>query len=471
MVAPAERIHVIGIAGSGAAGTARLLHEAGARVDGCDLDVPSPYTAPLDLAGIPYHPGHHPSHLAGVDRVAITPALRAVPRHEELEAATAAGLPIVTWQALLGELMERPGRIGVGVTGTHGKSTTTALLGHLLIAAGLDPTVEVGAYIESWGASVRPGIGAPFVVEADEFGDNFLNYHPAIAIVTNVEMDHPDYFADAAAVTASFRRFVHGMRPDPAVGGRTLVICVSDPGANDLLREVGAWDGEVIRYGPGGDVVATDVQLGRDETTFVLFGRQWSSPLAGHHNVMNATAALVVARRLGADLDALSVGLRSFAGAGRRMQLMADTPRVTIFDDYGHHPTEVRAALAAARQKVGPDRRLWAVFEPHMYSRTALLMDAFATAFADANEVVIADIFASRDTPEAVASTSAEDLADAIERNSGIPAMATGDVDTTTGYVADHLADGDAVLVMGAGKSYRIARGLVDRLVPPAAPS
>jgi UDP-N-acetylmuramate--alanine ligase len=146
------------------------------------------------------------------------------------------------------------------------------------------------------------------------------------------------------------------------------------------------------------------------------------------------------------------------------MQLIADTPRVTIYDDYGHHPTEVIAALSAARQLVGPDRRLWAVFEPHMYSRTALLLDAFSTAFTDANEVVIADIFASRDTPEAMAATSAEDLADAIERASGIPSIATGDVDATTEYVADHLADGDAVLVMGAGKSYRIARGVADRL-------
>jgi UDP-N-acetylmuramate--alanine ligase len=168
---------------------------------------------------------------------------------------------------------------------------------------------------------------------------------------------------------------------------------------------------------------------------------------------------------MGADLDRLHDGLRSFRGAGRRMELIADTPSVTIYDDYGHHPTEVRAALAAARQKVGSDRRLWAVFEPHMYSRTALLLDDFSNAFTDANEVVIADIFASRDTSEAIASTSAEALADAIERASGIPAIATGDVEATTDYVADHLADGDAVLVMGAGKSYRIARGLAGRLV------
>ncbi len=464
MVTAGERIHVVGIAGSGAAGAALLLHHAGATVDGCDADAPSPYTPPLDAAGIAYVHGHDPRHLSGVDRVAITPALRAVAGHAELTAAEAQGIPVVTWQALLGELMAAPGRLPLAVTGTHGKSTTTALLGHLLVAAGLDPTVEVGAFIGAWGASVRPGAGAPFLVEADEFGDNFLNYHPAGAIVTNVEMDHPDFFADAGAVMASFERFVRGMGTGAALDGRLLVIAADDPGARELTERLADWEGRIIRYGPGGDVRATDVVPDPSGTDFTLFDRRWRTPLAGSHNVGNATAALLMAHAIGGDLDLLADGLRSFAGAGRRMELIADTPAVTLFDDYGHHPTEVRAALAAARQRVGPDRRLWAVFEPHMYSRTALLMDAFSTAFTDANEVVIAEIFASRDTPQAMAATSAEALADAIERATGTPAIAVGDVDATTEYVADHLVTGDAVLVMGAGKSYRIARGLRDAL-------
>jgi UDP-N-acetylmuramate--alanine ligase len=464
VVVPGERIHVIGIAGSGAAGAALLLRHAGAIVDGCDVDAPSPYTAPLDEAGIRWLNGHDRAHLAGIDRVAITPALRAVPDHVELAAADGQGIPVVTWQSLLGELMSAPGRLPLAVTGTHGKSTTTALLGHLLVAAGMDPSVEVGAFIGAWGASVRTGSGAPFLVEADEFGDNFLNYRPAGAIVTNVEMDHPDYFADANAVMASFERFVRGMTAHPTLDGRLLVISAADPGARELTARLGGWDGRIVRYGPGGDLAAGDVTFDPSGSNFTLFGRRWRTPLAGAHNVDNATAALVMANEVGADLDLLAEGLRSFTGAGRRMELIADTAAVTIYDDYGHHPTEVRAALAAARQRVGPDRRLWAVFEPHMYSRTALLMDAFSTAFTDANEVVIAEIFASRDTPEARAATSAEALADAIERASGTPAIAVGDVDATTDYVADHLATGDAVLVMGAGKSYRIARGLAERL-------
>ena len=465
MIRPGERIHVIGIAGSGAAGAALLLQRAGAIVDGCDVDAPSPYTPPLDAAGIGWQVGHDPAHLSGVDRVAISPALRALPDHAEIAAAEAVDLPVHTWQALLGELMAAPGRIGIGVTGTHGKSTTTALLGHLLAAAGMDPTVEVGAFIGAWGASVRAGDGRPFVVEADEFGDNFLNYHPAGAIVTNVEMDHPDYFADASAVMDSFERFVRGMGTDPTLGGRILLTAANDSGADELMARLRDWDGRVVRYGQGGELEASDVTFTPAGTAFTLFDRRFESRLAGVHNVLNATAALAMAHtELGADLDRLAEGLQTFAGAGRRMELIADTPGVTIYDDYGHHPTEVRATLAATRQRVGQDRRLWAVFEPHMYSRTSLLMDDFSTAFTDADEVVIADIFASRDTPAAMAATSAEALADAIERATGTPAIATGDVDATTAYVADHLGDGDAVLVMGAGKSYRIARGLAERL-------
>jgi UDP-N-acetylmuramate--alanine ligase len=454
-----ERIHLIGIAGSGAAGVALLLHHAGADIDGCDADTPSPYTPPLAAAGIRVLSGHDPTHLAGVDRVAITPALRAVPDLPELVAAREEGLETVTWQALLGELMAGNGHIGLAVTGTHGKSTTTALLGHLLESAGMDPTVEVGAFIPAWGATVRIGAGAPFLVEGDEFGDNFLNYHPAGAIVTNVEMDHPDYFADREAVLASMERFVRGMGEHPRLGGRLLLTTAADSGSQALLERLGGWEGRILRYGPGGEVEAQNVAYAGGGATFSLFEQAFESPLAGEHNVLNATAALTMARELGASTEALASGLRTFRGAGRRMELIADTAGVIVYDDYGHHPTEVRATLAAMRQTVG-DRRLWAVFEPHMYSRTALFLDEFAHAFTDADEVVIVDIFASRDTDASLRATSAEALVDAIERATGVSAMAGGDVESATAYVAEHLRPGDAVLVMGAGKSYQVAQGL-----------
>jgi UDP-N-acetylmuramate--alanine ligase len=300
-------------------------------------------------------------------------------------------------------------------------------------------------------------------VEADEFGDNFLNYHPAGAIVTNVEMDHPDFFADREAVLSSMEQFVRGMRPNPALGGRLLLTTAGNPGSVDLLARLEDWDGRILRYGPGGDLEALGVTFRDGGAQFSLFEHAFDSPLAGLHNVLNATAALALAREVGASPEALAEGLRTFPGAGRRMELIADTAGVTVYDDYAHHPTEVAATIAATRQRVG-ERRLWAVFEPHMYSRTALLFDEFAAAFSQADEVVIADIFASRDTDEALRATSAEALADAIERVSAVPTIATGDADATAGYVAEHLRAGDAVLVMGAGKSYRIATGLRDAL-------
>lgn len=461
MVRAGERIHLIGIAGSGAAGVAWLLARAEVVVSGCDLELPSPYTPPLEAAGIRPHLGHDASHLAGVDRVAISPAVLAVPGHAELHAAIDAGIPVVTWQALLGELMAEARHLGLAVSGTHGKSTTTALLGHLLIAAGMDPTVEVGAYVEAWGASVRPGDGDPFLVEADEFADNFLNYHPAAAIVTNIEMDHPDHFADEGAVLDSFERFVRGMAADPRLGGRLLFAAAGSGGADALVARLGDWQGRLVRYGPGGELWATGIAYGERGTSFTLFEHPFDMELAGEHNVMNATAAIALARTLGASLDTLADGLRTFRGAGRRMERIADTGAVLIFDDYGHHPTEVRAAIAAARQKVG-ERRLWAVFEPHMYSRTALFMNEFAESFRAADEVLIVDIFASRDADTTV--TSAEELADAVERVSAVPTMASGDAETTAAYLADHVRPGEAVLVMGAGRSYRVARGLAERL-------
>ncbi|HEX2221281.1 MAG TPA: UDP-N-acetylmuramate--L-alanine ligase [Candidatus Limnocylindria bacterium] len=461
MVHAGERVHVIGIAGSGAAGVALLMAHDGAVVDGCDADGPSPYTPPLAAAGIPVITGHDPGHLDAADRVVMTPALRAVPDHPELRSARARGLPVQTWQEVLGEMMAASGRLGLAVTGTHGKSTTTALLGHLLVAAGFDPTVEVGAYIGAWGASVRPGGGDVFLVEADEWGDNFLHYAPSAVILTNIEMDHPDHFADADAVHAAFDRFVRGMRPDTRLGGRLLLAAADDPGVRRLLAGLADWEGRVVGYGPGGDVEATALRFDERGTTFRLFERTFEMVLAGEHNVRNATAAIALARQLGAPLDTLVEGLRTFPGAGRRMELIADRGGVLVYDDYAHHPTEVRAALAAARQRVGP-RRLWAVFEPHMYSRTRLLFDEFAASFTAADEVVIVDIFASRDADTSI--TSAAALADAVERTSAVPTIATGDVDASAQYVAQHLRPGDAVVVMGAGKSYRAAREIARML-------
>ena len=354
MVAPGERIHVIGIAGAGAAGTALLAAHAGARVDGCDAAGPSAYTEPLTGMGVSVVTGHDPAHLEGVDRVAVSAALRLQPDLPELVAAREnGGSRSCPWQALLGELMGERGRLGVAVAGTHGKSTATALLGHLLVAAGHDPTVEVGALIPAWGASARAGGGVEFVAEADEYDGNFLHLHPAAVLLTTIEMDHPDVFADTDAVYDMFVRFLDGMSSHELVGGKLLVALAGDSGTEAVLARLEGWDGRLVEYGPGTDIAAANVTFDQDGTSFDLFGRRYRSRLAGAHNVLNAVGALVMAHELGIGPEALQEALEGFSGASRRLELIADTAGVLVFDDYAHHPTEVRAALEGARQRVG----------------------------------------------------------------------------------------------------------------------
>jgi len=461
MVRPGERIHVIGIAGAGAAGTALLAAGAGASVDGCDAAGPSDYTGPLSAAGVRVLTGHDPAHLDGVERVAVSAALRLLPNLAEFAAARERSIPVVAWQAVLGELMGERGHLGVAVAGTHGKSTATALLGHLLIAAGHDPTVEVGAMVPAWGASARAGGGAEFLAEADEYDGNFLHLHPAAVLLTTIEMDHPDVFADEDAVIDMFVRFLDGMSTDDRVRGRLLVANQADRGTAVLLHRLGDWGGRIVPYGQGTDANATEVTFDPAGTTFTLSGRRFRSPLAGAHNVLNAVGALTLGQELGISLEALQDGLEGFSGAARRLELIADTAGVLVFDDYAHHPTEVRAALAGARQRVG-GRRLWAVIEPHTYARTRAMFDDYAEAFREADEVVVADVFAARDPDTTI--VSSEELADAIERVSAVPAIATGDTHETAAYVADHVRSGDTVVTLGIGTSHEIAAEIADAL-------
>ena len=349
----------------------------------------------------------------------------------------------------------------MAVAGTHGKSTATALLGHLLVAAGHDPTVEVGALIPAWSASARAGGGVEFVAEADEYDGNFLHLHPAAVLLTTIEMDHPDVFADTDAVYDMFVRFLNGMSSHELVGGKLVVALAGDPGTEAVLARLEGWDGRLVEYGPGTDIAAANVTFDQDGTSFDLFGRRYRSRLAGAHNVLNAVGALVMAHELGIGPEALQEALEGFSGASRRLELIADTAGVLVFDDYAHHPTEVRAALEGARQRVG-DRRLWAVIEPHTFARTRAMFDEYASAFGAADEVVVADVFAARDPDTSI--VSAEELADAIEEVSAVPAIATGDVLETGDYVGYKLRPGEAVVTLGIGSSHKIAARIAEIL-------
>jgi UDP-N-acetylmuramate--alanine ligase len=504
-IRPGERIHVVGAAGAGASAAALLARRAGAIVTACDPGGPSPYTPALDELGIVVAGTHDPAHVTSLprpDRLAVTKALTAVdPDNPELVAARKAGMPLEPWQQVVADAAV--GRTLVGVAGTHGKSTTAGWLVHTLVAAGEDPSAFVGALLPSAltggaPATARTGEGSAFVVEADEYAGNFDPYRPLIIVLTSLDWDHPDVFADVAAVSSVFERWIraaalddrspllianvgdpnvaalcHRLQPDWQ--GNMLVTAVVDAGTQRLN---GYLRGLAEEYGRPEtlDVVhPADVILGRIQdstatgTAVEIFSRAYvgepltiNLPTAGRHNVANALGVFGAARTLGLTPDAVAAGLASFAGVGRRLERKGEAGGVVVYDDYGHHPTAIAATIAAIRQRE-PGRRVWAVYEPLTYHRTAAMLGAFAKALAAADAVAVADVWAGRDRD--TTSVSATDLAKAVAAvRPGITALAPGSVEATADALAGAVRPGDAVLVMGGGASYRIGERLLERL-------
>jgi UDP-N-acetylmuramate--alanine ligase len=491
-----ERIHVVGAAGAGASAAALLAAHAGAIVTACDPGGPSPYTTALDVLGIVVAPAHAAAHVTDrphPDRLAVTKALTAIePDHPELVAARERGIPLEPWQQVVADAAV--GRTLVGVAGTHGKSTTSGWLVHLLVAAGADPGAFVGALLPASitgavPATARWGRGGAFVVEADEYAGNFDAYRPAVAVVTSAEWDHPDVFADAAAVVAAFEAWLRRM-PD----GGTVVANVGDPGVASILERLTDWPGTIVAYALvdqapqrlGGYARAiadrfttaggpTTVLLGRvtasdpASTTLELHGLDPLTgsvtarlPTAGRHNAANAMAAAGAATILGLAPRNIGTHLATFEGIGRRLERKGEAGGVVVYDDYGHHPTAIRETLAAVRQRE-PGRPVWAVYEPLTFHRTAAMLAQFADVLAGADAVAIADVWAGRDPDTTIASAAA--LADAVRaRKPGLTVLAPGSVEATADRLADEVRAGDVVLVMGGGASYRIGERLLARL-------
>ncbi len=493
-----ERIHVLGIAGAGASAAALHAWAAGAIVSGCDPGGPSPYTPPLEAVGIPIAWAHHAGHVTDgprPDRLAVTKALTAVaPDHPELLAAARRGIPAEAWQQVITDAAH--GRKLIAVAGTHGKSTTAGWLTWILAEVGRDPGAFVGASLPAGltggiPATARLGKGASFVVEADEYAGNFDAYRPDVVVLTTIEWDHPDVFADRAAVIEAFARWLGGT-PDA-----TVIANLGDPGVVELLAELAKrqdrtgsiigvalegvarrsagleraepaepaelWvdrqlAGEVLDRTPAGTLLEIDGLAGSRLRVTV--------PAAGDHNASNALLALAAAAAEDPGArdraDQLLWALARFPGIGRRLERKGEASGVVVYDDYGHHPTAIRATIAALRQRE-PERRVWAVYEPLTYHRTAAMLLEFAEALADADAVAIADIWASRDLDTTV--TSPESLASAVRaRRADITAVAPGTVEETAAWLARQVREGDAVLVMGGGRSYRIAELLLEAL-------
>ena len=491
-----ERIHVVGAQGAGASAAALLAAWAGADVDGCDPGGPSQYTPALDACGIVVAPDHDAAHVSGrhpPERLAVTKALTAVdPDHPELAAARAAGIPLEPWQQIVADAAA--GRTLVAVAGTHGKSTSAGWLVHTLVAAGTDPGAFVGALLPAEltgigvAATARRGAGRPFVVEADEYAGNFDPYRPDVIVLTSAEWDHPDVFEDQAAVLAAFEAWIRraGEVPEQAAGVSggaagegerrppSLVANVADPGVAELVARLADWPGRIIATAvdtaippPGeralvGRITAADRDGTRLQVTWDGRSHEVRLPTAGRHNAANALGVLGGALALGVDVDTALDGLASFAGVGRRLERKGEARGVVVYDDYGHHPTAIRETLAAVRQRE-PGRRVWAVYEPLTYHRTAAMLDAFADVLAAADGVVIAHIWAGRDPDTTI--TSAAALAEAAgARAPGIPVAAPGTVEETAAWLAGNVQAGDAVLVMGGGRSYRIGELLLELL-------
>jgi UDP-N-acetylmuramate--alanine ligase len=496
-IQPGERIHVVGAAGAGASAAALLATGAGAIVSGCDPGGPSPYTPPLEAAGVALSWLHDSGHVTRVprpDRLAVTKALTAVePDHPELLAARQAGIPLEAWQQVVADAAS--GRTLVAVAGTHGKSTTAGWLTHLLATAGADPSAFVGALlpIEVTGglpATARRGRGAAFVVEADEYAGNFLAFRPSKVILTNIDWDHPDVFADRAAVVDAFAAW---LAPERLGHRPTIIANVADPGVRELLVRLGNGPSAVVRTAVAaqGDpatsegedgLVGTDIRLTarilREEpggTVIAVDGLAPEAPLtmrlptAGRHNVANALGVAAMAMELGVPAAAIAAGLESFPGIGRRLERKGEVAGVVVYDDYGHHPTAIRETIAAIRQRE-PGRRVWVALEPLTFHRTAALFQELALALSEADGIAIADIWAGRDPDQTIASPQL--LANAVRGlKPAAPVAATGSVDATADWLAGEVRAGDVVVAMGGGRSYRIPERLLEKLAERGAAS
>lgn len=447
-VAGLGRVHLVGIGGAGMSGIARVLLARGVTVSGSDAKG-SRTLAALDALGAVVRIGHDAAHVAEVDTVVVSSAIR--PTNPELVAARAAGLRVLPRAEALALLMV--GRRGVAVAGTHGKTTTTSLLTVAAQHCGADPSFAIGGDLNEAASNAHHGTGDLFVVEADESDGSFLAYRPTVAVVTNVEADHLDHYADEAAVAAAFEEFA-------ATVTGTLVVCADDPGSRRLGDVVRGWaaDGrpapEVRTYGTDADA---DLRLDALEATGatsrfvpVLDGEPLPPvelQVAGAHLARNAAGALLAGLCLGLPAGDLVAGLALYTGVRRRMEHKGTAAGVRVYDDYAHHPTEVRAQLVAARGVAG-EGRVVAVFQPHRYSRTLAFAADFGAALGLADEVVVMEVYAAGEDP--VPGASGATVAAAVP----LPPEAVRFVASWSdvpGVVAGLARPGDLVLTLGAG--------------------
>ncbi len=465
MLGRTRHVHFVGVGGIGMSGIAELLANLGYVVSGSD-EKASPVTARLAALGVRVAHGHDAANVGDADVVVVSSAVR--PANPEVREAARRHIPVIPRAEMLAELMRL--RFGVAVAGSHGKTTTTSMIALVLERAGLDPTAVIGGRLSAFGSNARLGRGELMVAEADESDRSFLKLFPTIAVMTNIDYEHLDNYGGFDDLQQAFVDFANKV---PFYGA--VIACADDRGLAPVLPRITR---RVITYGLEGDadVSASGVRLGafsaeatvtrratRDEARQPIGALTLRVP--GRHNLMNALAAVAVGLELGLPFERVAHGLNDFRGAERRFEVKGEPHGVLVVDDYGHHPTEIAAVIAAAKTL---RRRIVVAFQPHRYSRTAALMAEFGPSLAGADVVILADIYSAGEDP--IAGVTIDVLADRVRHSLGAPVRIARDLGEVVDLIATIARPGDVVLTLGAGSIGSVAPKLVDVLERSAAP-
>ncbi len=448
-----SRVHFVGIGGAGMSGIAEVLLDYDLEVSGCDQTAIET-TERLARLGAKVFVGHSPEHVEDVDLVVISSAVSM--ESPEVEAARERNITVVRRAEMLGELMRL--KYGIAVAGTHGKTTTTSLVGAVLTEAGLDPTVIVGGRLRVSGTGARLGKSEYLVAEADEYDRSFLRLQPIIGVVTSIDKDHLDTYGNLGAIKKAFLEFSGKV---PFFG--QAILCLDDSNIQEMLPRLAGR--RVLTYGlsPQADLRAEEVETVSSGSRFEVHNNGEGEigsvelPMHGLHNVRNSLAAIAVGLSLGIEFDTIATALKGFSGVHRRFEKKGTWQGATVVDDYAHHPTEVAATLAAARQAF-PRSRIIAVFQPHLFSRTRDLASDFGKALLAANFVLVTDIYASREEP--LPDVDAMLVVEAARESGHRHVEYHGEWREAPAILASQVGEGDVVLTLGAGDIYRLAEML-----------
>ena len=468
-----KHVHFMGICGSGCASIAMLAHSAGYKVTGCDQSAESYYAQELKKRDIKIYVGHSEEHLTDdVDILAVSPAIFDInPDNPELMEAKRRGI-LMTWQEFMGRFLQKDKRV-IAVSGTHGKTTTTFLTAELLIDAGLDPNVMGGSVYKKWGNGGRAGKSELFLCEADEFNRNFYHYHPEIAVINNVEMDHPECYNSYDEVVEAFTNFVTKggklknliLNADSEGAVKVLKKAVSDPGFKGVKVYVFTREEQKdfleIAY-PVTRVFYRTEKKEAEGTTFLMEyegkGHRFFMKLYGEYNVNNAVAAALIAGILGIPDETIQASMEQFGGVGRRFDKVGELGTIPVFDDYAHHPTEISSVLGMVRDYF-PDRKITAVFEPHQVSRLRLMFDEYASALMIADHVIVAKTHMGREIHKGVVPITEKEWCEVSEKF-----IYQEENEKIRDEVVKMVKEGecDIIVVIGAANSYKISRLLCD---------